>query len=132
MPPRQAVASGPPKAFQMWSQNALRSCWWQAGVGSAPLTLQTEHDVRLLDDRENLLYHLPTCSAHLVSGRGGEVVGLWGVDGRDVGGGGCTVEMSRLLGGEVRQEDRVTGTKFCKESLTFSSPDGALRVVGGD
>lgn len=63
---------------------------------------------------------------------GGEVVGLWGVDRWDVRGGGCTVEMSCLLGGEVRQEDRVAGTKLCQESLTFSSPDGALREAGGD
>lgn len=47
-------------------------------------------------------------------------------------GGGCTVEMSCLLGGEVRQEDRVAGTKFYQESFTFSSPDGALTEVGGD
>lgn len=44
--------------------------------------------------------------------------------------GGCTVEMSCLLGGEVRQEDRVARTKICMESLTLSSPDGALKGGG--
>lgn len=41
------------------------------------------------------------------------MVGSWGVDRWDVQtGGGCTVEMSCLLGGEVRQEDQMAGTKF--------------------
>lgn len=56
---------------------------------------------------------------------------MWGVDRRDVGGGGCTVEMSCLMGGEVRQDGRAAGTKICMESLTLSSPDGALREAGG-
>lgn len=45
--------------------------------------------------------------------------------------GGCTDEMSCLLGGEVRQEERVAGTEVCMESPTVSSPGAALREVGG-
>jgi len=51
----------------------------------------------------------------------------------DGGVGGCTVETSRLLGGEARREDRAAGTKKVgMESLTLSSPEVALREVGGD
>lgn len=79
--------------------------------GSALLPAHYEQNMTC-DDWENLLFHLPTCLALSLFRTGGQVVGLCGVGRRDVGGGDCTVEMSRLLGGEVRQEDRVVGTKF--------------------
>ena len=44
-------------------------------------------------------------------------------------GGGCTVKMSSLLGGELRQDHRSARTRVCMESLSLSSPYGALREV---
>lgn len=73
-----------------------------------------EHDMGRLDDRE-ISFNTSLCARlYLFSGRvwvGGWVVGGWFM-GRVQRGGGCTVEMSCLLGGEVRQEDQMAGTMF--------------------
>lgn len=79
VPPRQAVASGPLQAAQMWSQNALWSNRWQVEVGSALLTLQTEHDEGLLDDREISFTTSLRAQLYLFSGQG------WGWGGWFVG-----------------------------------------------